>query len=76
MTRRAHRRIRTEPVPGADPEPARIPAHDGLPAETRTDSADSDRPSSWGDRESEPETDNDRRLRDDVPPHSVDHGDG
>lgn len=76
MTRRTHRRIRTEPVPGADPEPSRIPAHDGLPAQTRTEMGDAERPSAWGDREGAPGSANDRRLRDEVPPHSVDHGDG
>ena len=53
---RPHRRVRTAPVPGSDPEPQRRddPVRAGEDAEE-----------SWGDRRSE----NDDRLKADKPPH-------
>ncbi|MFD2757001.1 hypothetical protein [Gulosibacter faecalis] len=61
MTRK-HRRVTTEPPAGSDPHPA----------ELGRVLAEEDRPEAWGDAPAQKaEGDNDDRLRENIPPHSV-----
>lgn len=60
MAERKSRRVRTEPVPGSDPNPQ-------LPQRIVRASEDADE--SWGDRPKPANSGNDEQLRQDKPPH-------
>lgn len=71
MSTKRHRRIRTEPVPGADPRPQAFPADRDVEVEVAAE----DRLGAWGDDhgldvlpESASSSNNDR-LEQDRPPH-------
>lgn len=74
--RRASRRVRTEPVPGADPSPQRYEPRAGEPygSAPEPELAGEDRVDAWGDDGPDVLPDgaaagNAARLEDDRPPH-------
>lgn len=74
------RRVRTQPVPGADPTPQRFERDGGISIQGEL--AGEDRLDSWGDFDAERSLEvrddfasdsNDERLLADLPPHNVEH---
>lgn len=71
MVRKQHRRIRTEPVAGADPTPQAFPPEADVAPELATE----DQLGSWGDDDElevlpdAASADNGERLKADRPPH-------